>query len=228
MKPSYNFQNITKFIREIAIIVIGVSISFFVDKCKNNRQDEEAEKLLFQNLFADIQKDSIQLYELYEFTTMDRHKVERLYEQIEQPEIFKDSLLNFMKSISSSTAFSPMNITYEEMKQNGLSKLIKNKTIKRNIYELYSNYYEDLKIVNEKVSISIDFQMQPYMFKHFPFIKNNNLTKAEQERLITITKDTEFRNLVHQSLSDKKMNEAAYLTTIHKVNLILELLRKKH
>lgn len=227
MNFSFNFQNITKFFKEIAIIFIGVSISFFVDRCKNNRQDEEAEKLLFQNLIADVQKDSMQLYDLYKFTKEDRMKVEQLYENIEQPEIFKDSLLNVMKSISSSTAFSPLDITYEEMKQNGLSKLIKNQTVKRNIYELYTNYYGDLKIVNDKVSVSIDFQMQPYMFKYFPFINNNSLTKAEYATLIKITKDTEYRNLVYQSLSDKRMNENAYLTTINKVNLVLELLRKK-
>lgn len=122
-------SKLIKPIKEVAIIVLGVSISFFVDKCKNNQQDDEAAKLLLKNLTIDLQKDSFQLEEMCAFSRNIEMVTQHLYDNIEQPLVMEDTLLYSIRRIGASSEFAPILTTYEEMKQNGLSKLIKNEDV---------------------------------------------------------------------------------------------------
>lgn len=220
-------SKLIKPIKEVAIIVLGVSISFFVDKCKNNQQDEEAAKLLLKNLTIDLQKDSFQLEEMCAFSRNIEMVTQHLYDNIEQPLVMEDTLLYSIRRIGASSEFAPILTTYEEMKQNGLSKLIKNDKLKRNLYELYNNYYKDVSVVNQKVSYFADTEISSFLLKNLPYSKDMSLSKAQLAQVVTITKSDYYRNLLRAALKDKKMNRETYEQTLEKVKIILEILRKE-
>lgn len=220
-------SKLIKPIKEVAIIVLGVSISFFVDKCKNNQQDDEAAKLLLKNLTIDLQKDSFQLEEMCAFSRNIEMVTQHLYDNIEQPLVMEDTLLYSIRRIGASSEFAPILTTYEEMKQNGLSKLIKNDKLKRNLYELYNNYYKDVSVVNQKVSYFADTEISSFLLKNLPYSKDMSLSKAQLAQVVAITKSDYYRNLLRAALKDKKMNRETYEQTLEKVKIILEILRKE-
>jgi hypothetical protein len=219
-------KSILKFLKEILVVILGVSISFLVDKCKNDRQDEAIIQSLTHNMILDLEKDSIQLYDMLTGSIEAYENVEILYQNIETPERLGDSLFLKTRRISFSSIFVPNNITYEEMKQNGYFKLFKNSKTKRKIFDLYTNDYEDLKVVNSKVADLLDNEIYPYFHKFLPFTKDNQLNHRQQKQLLALFRENYFKNLVKNSLADKKMNVEYYQTTSNKVTELLSLLRK--
>jgi hypothetical protein len=222
-----SYQNILKHLKEVMIIFIGVSISFFVDKCKNDRQDEAAAALLAQNLILDLTSDSTQLVLMCNTEVQGYHQVSLLFENIETPEKLEDSLLYHIRCLTRSTVFVPNNLTYEEIKQNGLSKLIKDIKTKRAIYDLYTNFYEDLKIVNGKTSFFIDYELSPFLNRQLPYVKGNIASPKEKQQLIALLKTNTFKNLIRSTVRNKKMNWEYYQTAFDKNKALLQLLKAK-
>jgi hypothetical protein len=227
MAQNNQLNTTLKYLKEIAIVVFGVSISFFVDKCKSDKQDRETENLVYQNLSLDLKKDSMQLYTFYHETDTAYQKAVWLYDNIDSPEKLGDDLFNTVRGVSMSTIFTPINLTYEEIKQNGLSKLLKDKEIRRSIYDLYCNYYEDLRIVNEKVAITLEGEIMPFFHQNLPFSRNNQLDETQKKKLLQLFKNDHFKYLIRAAHHDKKMNVDYYKATYEKVCDVLERIRNR-
>jgi Family of unknown function (DUF6090) len=220
-------STIFRYIKEVLIIVLGVSISFLVDKCKNEQQDKATEATLIMSLRQDLTKDSIQLAAMLVHTKDMVSSVQKIYDNLEDFTPIEDSLHYAIRGLTSSSVFTPTNMTYEEMKQNGFSKLLKNQILRRNIYELYCNYYEDLKVVSDKVGMRIELNVSPLLQEQLPFKKTLNYSPSQVVQITRIFKQDRYRNLVRMSLSDHKMSLNYYEITYEKVIMILDLLRKR-
>ena len=214
-----------KYSKEVFVIFIGVSISFLVDRCKNDFQDKESERQLLQNLRFDLQKDSSQLLAQVQFHKEGQLHLQKLYKNIDHIETIEDSVYIFVLGMMRSTAFTPLNITFEEIKQNGLSKILKNSALKRKVFELYCNDYEDLKIMNLKIGDHVDKITYPYLFQKLPFMSDNKLSKAQFAQVKTLCAEDAFKILLRSAVKDGKYNIEFYDQASKNVTNLLEMLR---
>jgi hypothetical protein len=227
MQKNTFLESILRYTKEVFIIFLGVSISFLVDKCKNDYQDTIAEANLLSSLRLDLVKDSTQLHEMCAATHVIIHGTQTLYDNIEDFTPIEDSLYEHIRTLSFSSVFTPTNMTYEEIKQNGFSKLLKNQPLRRNIYELYCNNYEDLKVVSGKVGTRIELDVSPLLHQRLPFTKTGVYTPAQTKEVKALFKENHLKNIVRFSLRDQKMTLRYYEGAYEKVKTILILLRKK-
>jgi hypothetical protein len=230
MSKSQLLETILKYSKEVFVIFIGVSISFFVDRCKNDMQDRDNERLILQNLRFDLQKDSFQLLSQTQYQKETLAKIQKLYDNIDNIDnidLMRDSVQIFAFSIAHSLAFTPVDITFEEIKQNGLSKIITNTTLKRKIFELYCNDYEDLKIMNTKVGNRVDNVSFPYLVQHMPYSFANQLDEAQFQKVKKMCAEDTFKLLLKSAVKDSKYSLEFYQQATQSVNNLLEMLRKK-
>ncbi len=226
MQKNTFLESFIRYTKEVFTIVLGVSISFFVDKCKNDYQDKAAEANLLVSLRLDLTKDSIQLHEMYIATRITAQRVQVLYDNIDDFTPIEDSLYYYIRSLSMTSVFTPTNMTYEEMKQNGFSKLLKNQLLRRSIYELYCNNYEDLKVVSEKVGTRVELNVAPLFQQRLPFTNRRAYSPDQIKEVKALFKENYFKNTVSFSLHDQQMSLRYYEGTYEKVKEILAMLRK--
>ncbi|MEY4905604.1 MAG: hypothetical protein RLZZ292_3419 [Bacteroidota bacterium] len=222
MQTNTVLESAFRYAKEVFIIFLGVSISFLVDKCKNDYQDKMAEATLLVSLRLDLVKDSTQLHEMCVGTRLIVHGVKTLYDNIDDFAPIEDSLYEYIRTLSFSSVFTPTNMTYEEIKQNGFSKLLKNQKLRRNIYELYCNNYEDLKVVSTKVGTRIELDVSPVLHQRLPFTKTGIYTPPQIKEVKALFKENHLKNIVRFSLRDQQMSLRYYEGTYEKVKVILK------
>jgi hypothetical protein len=226
-KPTF-FIKTFNWLREIAVIVIGVSITLLGDKCKNDYEENEVTMLIYQNLISDLEKDSTQLAGMIDYSIENEQRAVRFFDNMEQPEKLGDSLIYFINGLAGSSIFAPTNTTYEEIKQNGFSKLIKNQAIKRKIFELYTNVYKEVDIVCAKTGNFIDTEVLPHLHEKMPFVRQqSDINATQQAALIAFCKNDKTKNLAKMSVSEKNMMLRTYENAFEAVKELLALLKKE-
>lgn len=143
-------------IGEILIVIIGVTIAFTLNNCKENRQKKTERNLYINNLIIDVEQELIQLHD-------NQNQVSGKLEQIQKIRPFlgsksngRDSIAYAVFGLSRLIAFHPENTTYQTLINSGDLKLISNFTLRRSIEEHYAmhdnilNDYKRLEKINEK------------------------------------------------------------------------------
>ncbi|MBL7810262.1 MAG: hypothetical protein JNN28_20740 [Saprospiraceae bacterium] len=191
-----------KYLGEVIVIFIGISISFWFDEWRENRKDREMEQKILQNLKANLKQDSMVL----EMTTIHVQRMiagaEKLSQTQPDPSL-TDSVSYYIDMSASYIGFLANQTTYEEMKQTGHSSLIQDDTLKNFILGHYTSlmpYVQEWCDVDKTHTMT---QLIPEMSNYFPvIIDTTNIVPAAEK--IKYLQKPKLKHLLITNLTYKR------------------------
>jgi hypothetical protein len=128
-------------IGEIILVVIGILIALQINNWNERRKASIQESELLENIFEDINYNLDRIELVYTQDSIQIHMNKKLLKIISDPNSrYHDSLQIYFGTISRYDVFSPRRAAYEAIKSRGL-ELIKNKTLRSRITQLYDETY---------------------------------------------------------------------------------------
>lgn len=202
-KTTYSFKVILeKYVSEILVIFIGISISFFFDEWRENRRDEETIRKHLTFLRTNLVQDTIQLTGMIHYGSQFVRSIHKLSSFKRDSEI-TDSISFYIDNAASYLTFKPNQMAYEEIKQTANTNLIKNDSLKTLFLSYYTstipNCIEWCK-VDETHTMT---QLIPEMTNYFPVVIDslNIVSPSEKAKAL---KQKKVRNLLITNAVYKK------------------------
>ena len=204
-------------IGEILLIMIGVLLAFQVSKWNENRNNQKAETLYYQNIKRQLIEDKGLISRNVEYN--DRYLVQfrKAVGIIEAEEVSKaDTLAAYALNLFRYSDFHRVNNIYETLLQSGQLKLIRNNTILEELQRLeesyvYINKMEDIHFDVIKL-IAIPDLIQYVDFQTLEIEKPDKLYKFE------------FKNRFSMMMEIMQEKDEVYKWTIHKIDQIIALI----
>jgi hypothetical protein len=199
-------------LREIIIVIIGISIAFSLNKCADNINDKKLRKEYLTNLKNDVEADKLQLEKN---VTAINQKLKTCAEIIpvlnsnQNPDM---RLMNNVFAILKYENFSPKNITYKTLINSGDLKLIDDFQLKTAIQQHYSNY-EDMADVYVRHTSLIKDYLGNYLFNHADY---DQIMEGESPFLNEI----KLKNIVRAMLTTFDEKKKATLFSIESCDIL--------
>ncbi|WP_179321206.1 DUF6090 family protein [Winogradskyella helgolandensis] len=129
-------------LREIIIVIIGISIAFSMNKCAENVKDNKLKTQYLTNLKRDVEADKIQLEKNIEAIDKKLANCAEIIPVLNSETKQDMRLMNNIFAIVKYVNFSPKSITYKTLINSGDLKLIEDFELKTAIQKHYANYDE--------------------------------------------------------------------------------------
>nr|WP_321244167.1 DUF6090 family protein [uncultured Psychroserpens sp.] len=152
-------------LREIIIVIIGISIAFSMNKCADNVSDNKLRKQYLTNLKSDIEADKTQLTDNIEAINKKLKTCAEIIPVLNSDQHPDMRLMNNIFAIVKYQTFSPKNITYKTLINSGDLKLIDNFQLKTSIQQHYSNYEDMSEVYTRHTSLIQDY-LGNYLVNH--------------------------------------------------------------
>ena len=221
-KTKYSFKVILeKYVSEILVIFIGISMSFFFDEWRENRRDEETIKKHLTFLRTNLVQDTIQLTGMIHYGNQFVRSISKLTYFKRDSEI-TDSISFHIDNAASYLTFKPNQMAYEEIRQTAHTNLIKNDSLKT----LFLSYYTSIIPgciewckVDETHTMT---QLIPEMSIYFPVVIDSLHIISPSEKAKAL-RQKKVRNLLLASATYKKATLYTFAST---KNYTIHLLKK--
>jgi hypothetical protein len=160
---------------EFLVIVMGISISFLIEKENANDYKEELKNQSLKRIIKNIEVDLIDLKFNYEVQTIASNAVDWLIKNNNHSNISKDSIgIYLSNAILMNTIFVDNQEEYRALQNSGLIELIENEkavTALQNKY-IYHEFYKKIEdLIIEEASFLSDFLYENTL------LKNQNVNK---------------------------------------------------
>jgi hypothetical protein len=191
-----------KYISEVLIIFIGISISFLFDEWRDNRKDHETAHKNLTFLRSNLVKDTLILTGMMKMDRNLARSVEKLCYFKQDDEIL-DSINFYIDNSVTYMEFKANMMAYEEIKQNAQTSLIENDSLKIAFLSYYTSIVpycnewctvEKTQILNELI---------PELSNYLPIVEDkfNVVSAKEKAKALKIKK---VRNLMLTNLGYKQ------------------------
>lgn len=219
---------VLKYISEIFIIVIGVSISIWMSEWQNDREKAHKGRELLKEIHTNLVLDS---------TNFNSH-IKAIDQQIKWgiPLVVQDSLagrmdsvLFFVSAVPNYVPFEATTVGYTHLHGSGGFELIKDKELLKEIIQVYSSDYEKLEMYSDGLNKYIHEQIIPFYNKNMPLFMSLELEAlGEQlEPFKATLKSQEYRNMVRIHVNIMGQYVTAYKSTLEKMGPLLEKIEKE-
>jgi hypothetical protein len=214
-----------KYVLEVVIIFIGISMSFLFDEWRENRKDEETaiKNLIF--LKSNLVQDTMVLTGMMEIGKASVHSINKLIYFKQDSEI-SDSLNTHIDKAASYLDFKSNQMAYEEIKQTGHTSLIKNDTLKRaflSYYTLIAPYCTEWTAVDKMQTMT---QLIPEISIYFPVVVDTSNVISVQEKIKSL-KVRKVRNLLIMNAAYKQEVIKALMLTKELAKGLLKRIEKE-
>ncbi len=194
-KTKYPFKAILeKYVSEILVIFIGISMSFLFDEWRQNRQDEATARKHLTFLRTNLIQDTLQLTGIVNYGNRFVRSIHQLTYFKQDSEI-TDSISFHIDNAASYLTFKPNQMAYEEIRQTAHTDLIQNDSLKT----LFLSYYTSI-IPNCIEWCKVDethtmTQLIPEMSLYFPVVIDslNIISASEKAKAL---RQKKLRNLL--------------------------------
>ena len=211
-KNKSHFKNtLKKYISEILVIFIGISISFFFDEWRDSKEDEEIIKKHLTILRTNLIQDTLNL-------TLRIKSGNKLVSSINKLTYFKsdseiiDSIDFYIDKAASYSYFKPNQMAYEEIKQTGHTNLIKNDSLRTLFLYYYTSiipFSTEWCKIDETHTMT---QLIPVMSIYFPVVADTSNAITSQEKIKAL-RLKRIRNLLLANCVYKKEAINTFVST---------------
>jgi hypothetical protein len=214
---------------ELIILILGISLSFLLNEWRVNSAEKKMEKELLtqfrDNLILDSLSLSVQVESLEARTKAARHLL-----AIEENTAYNDTTARNLILMLNFGGFYPTDITYQEMRSLGNSRLIKDKELLQEMIQLYESDYD---LVAEWANTDRAFllnDLMPYVNRTLPFARQfryNTMSAAKKRQLMKLLMADETRYLLQYGEILKMGNKQVYAKALQEVRRIIEMLNEE-
>ena len=152
-------------LREIIIVIIGITIAFSMNKCAENVKDSKLKTQYLINLKRDVEADKIQLEKNIEAIDKKLIVCSEIIPVLNSDMNQDMRMMNNIFTILKYENFSPKNITYKTLINSGDLKLIEDFKLKTAIQQHYAIYDEMSDVYIRHISLIKDY-LGNYLVNH--------------------------------------------------------------
>jgi hypothetical protein len=206
MTKNIDIQNLKslmrKYITEILIIFIGISISFMFDEWRDNRKDNETARKHLIMLKKSLSQDTFMLTGMIGMS----HKYVRSINKLsyfKDPSEILDSINYHIDNAASYADFKANQVAYEEIKESAHTILFKDDTLKQSFLAYYTHYVPHCNEWSTVYKTVIMNELIPEMTNYFPIVDDKlNLITPKQK--IDALREKKLRNILLQCAAYKQ------------------------
>lgn len=186
-------------IGEIVLVVIGILIALQINNWNENRKSRTEERLLLLDLKEDLIRNKEQINVQVNQGHSSAKSIEKLIKVIKGKQVYHDSLQQYFHL---SRTFPDPNVSttsYEVLKNKGIN-IIQNKTLRKQIVDLYELSYSDMI----SKTLRLENQIRPAAQEHL--VQNFETIGIEREAWLTpnnyeeLLNDQVYLNIISQRL----------------------------
>lgn len=204
---------------EILIVIVGISIAFSLNKCSENKKNQEQKAQYLTSLKQDIAEDKAQLEN--NIIQIDR-KVDISTELLpllntNKPE--KNTKLRGVYQLAQLTNFTPKDFTYQALVNSGDLKLLDDLELKKAIERHYANYKMISDAYKRQESINKD-----YLGNYFIYNTDYDLIREGKS---PFTDEKLLKNMMQAIRGSFVFKQIATQNGIKSCDSILKILNEK-
>jgi hypothetical protein len=211
-KPSIKIT-LLKYLSEIVIIFLGISMSFWFDEWRNNRKDRETEQIILRGVKDNLIRDTIVLRKMIPYGENLISGGNKLLALKEEKEI-KDSIDIYLDLAVTYLAFDATQTTYEEIKQTGRTSLIQDDTLRKSIISYYTVTLGYCNECTAATKAHTETQVMPEITNYFSIVEDS-IRPIPIAQKIEALKIRKLRNLLLTNIVYKKATLSAFERTIN-------------
>ncbi|MEZ4972487.1 MAG: DUF6090 family protein [Cyclobacteriaceae bacterium] len=168
MSSKFKF-NLNYAIGELVIIIVGISIAFYIEGWRMQKDREKTEIAILQQLAVSLDRDisDLETNARSDAETVRRHDV--IINNLEEGGVYNDSLAAYFGRLGYYTNFINNSSAYENLKSIGID-YISNDSLRLAIadyYELHSKYL--IEIEKDIINTQEETVIAPLMMEHFDY-----------------------------------------------------------
>ncbi|HEU5291661.1 MAG TPA: hypothetical protein VFU05_13520 [Cyclobacteriaceae bacterium] len=157
-------STLKKYVFEVIVIFIGITISFIFEEWRNSRQDEQKEREQYVLLLGDIKSDSLDIAEIFEGLNFEQPRMDSIlrkgnYEDIERFSIDMCASFAFIKKQNLIKSF-------QSIGQSGDLKLFKSKDLINKCNNIISRQNQLNVAIDAEADIWVKYRS--YLSKTYP------------------------------------------------------------
>jgi len=191
------FSRVGRYLVEIMIIIIGITLSFAVNEWKEGNANKTDYYEHLVSLQQDLQIDSLQIandYQSYRNINQGTYTILRSDEKYR-----KDSLLEFalaVDALSNYVNFLPNNNTFQMLRSTGGFRVFGNKELVKEITQLYQFDFAFIDMMGEEVQTERRNNLEPYLLKSIVMEDKETFPQIKTD-ISALANDPLFRNLCY-------------------------------
>lgn len=189
-----NKRSFGSYFTELLIVIIGVTVAFYISTLSEKEKEKEIRKNYFTELIEDIEADQKELEFVIKKNSEKQDHLVNSLKFYENPILFKDSIMEAAFLVGNYTFFEPDNITYQSIVASGDFKIIHNKEIKKGLVQLYSTYSNIQKIQDGFLN-ALDENYFPLL------VKNVDYSTGELQNPSFVT-NIQVKNYIMYTIND--------------------------
>lgn len=191
-----------KYLSEILVIIIGITLSFVFDEWRSGRKDRRDESGYLRLLAEDLTSDTAVLGA---YISMEKEAIrctERLANFSSAEEV-RDSLFYLLDRCASYVEFAPSNSAYEELRQTGKTTLLRDAALRRGIFILYTQVYGNLAEWTRVDKAQVLSHLIPELNNHMP-VPRDSAALAPYAGNIEALQKGKLNHLLHTEIAFKE------------------------
>lgn len=196
---------------ELFAVVLGVTISFWLEDQRKDREDRAEEQRLIEAFASELRGDLAMLGEHRKRLEADVARVQAAF--ADDSKFDEKELDAVMDTVLGYVAFGPSTATYSELRQAGSSRVIRDKVLLQRVLAVYERIYPMAK---EWDAINREFVLE----RVFPFVDDEGPAFASSGELgyahgyhaawRALRQQPRFRNLLRTSVVYRQGQSAVY------------------
>lgn len=216
-----------KYIIELFVIILGITISFMLQNWQENKKVQKAEQVLLERIYFDLAEDTLALAK--ELASI-QEIIDRGVVLLDIPDlqsVNRDSINLALISQLQYSYFFKTDIGYQSIKAGNASHIIKNTKLFNQIIRLYTVAYREL---DEYCTIDKTFVLEeliPYYNHNFPYVEKYDYMNIDKYKLLALMRDDKFKNLVKTNILFKGIILRIQKRSIEDIKLVMESIKKE-
>ena len=205
-------KHLIKYSLEFLVIVMGISVSFWLSNYKDSIENTEKEIQVFDELFNGISSLDIGIKNRTEAFKFDLDIIENL---LGLSDFNKYNYDDLMVAVIDWRGFDPNQETYSTLKEEGSLKYISSKELKVNLEKFYGSEGGYI-ISNMEDDIIMQREILKYLNYNHPILVLRNNEYNDESLILN------FKSVVNKDLTLKSLIKAKQRFMLNKYNGILE------
>ena len=193
-------KHIIKYILDFLVIVLGISVSFWVNKIQNNKENKINEIHVYEDITMELNELTEMINERTEKFTFDYGLVNKVLTEYGYP-LWNESLdtkynyNDLLVAVTDYRGFEPKIEIYSSLKYDGGLKYISNTEIKVAINRFYSTNH--IIYLNMEDEIIVQREILKHLHTNYPLV----LLNSDSKELDDINKINYFQNIITNDLT---------------------------
>ncbi len=164
-------------IANLLVVILGISIAFYLESYKEEKANALQEEKYMQSLIEDLSADINVIDTLNKWNIYMSNSLVKLTQAATGRSFEEDSLVIYLLSSQYNPPFTPQLTTYESLKASGQMGLIDDFELRNQLVELYEQYYRGVRQYDEAIDQHLKGFFKPFYFKNVEFVGRNQVKK---------------------------------------------------